>query len=206
MSRGLYMGTPVSLAMFAALVAAITVVAAMTVVGALALLYYSSAAADPADAADDETHLHLTRDPHMLDLLPAVAPVASAPAEPPLMETELYPADSATRIHTPRIGRLLPAFDEDESSLNRDLAPYPRPNRAAWAEPGWAEGSGPRQAVRAPRRFDRTVRPQDDAPNAAFGTPEWTEEEGATEIFSAHNLGDMSEFAFVDDEVPASRR
>lgn len=191
------MGTPVSLAMFAALVAAITVVAAMTVIGALALLYYS--AADQSDPADDVTHLHLPRDPQMSELLPAVAPVApsdsvAAPFSP----------DGPTRIDTPPMMERLPALDDEQSSLNRDLGPLPPPNRATWAEPAWLHGSGTRPAVGGPSRFNRGPlgpRPQ----NAAFGSPEWTEEEGATEIFSAHNLGDMSEFAFVDEE-PASRR
>lgn len=214
MARGLFMGTPVSLAMFAALVAAVTVVAAMTVVGGLALLYYS--AAEPPEPAEDVTHLHLSRDPRIPDLLPAVAPVMSQAGAGAMVEghpTELntplrperhaerYPADGATRIDTPRIDRLMPAFEEEESSLNRDLAPFPQPNRAGWAEPGWEHATGARRAVGGPSRFGRA-----QAGNAAFGTPEWTEEEGATEIFSAHNLGDMSEFAFVDEEVPATRR
>ena len=184
------MGTPVSLAMFAALVAAITVVAGMTVVGALALLYYSSGEAPPG--TDETTHLHLPRD---LTLAAASLPpdLRRTPQPPP--STELYPSDSATRIDTPRIGRLVAAFEEDEGSLSQDIAPF---GQAAWDR-------GQHRPVRAPSRFQGTLRAGVPASDAAFGTPGWTEEEGATEIFSAHNLGDMSEFAFVDDEGQARR-
>ncbi|MEZ4239194.1 MAG: hypothetical protein R3F59_24175 [Myxococcota bacterium] len=192
-----------SVAMFAALVAAVTVVAAMTVVGALALLYYG--AGQEEDHADELTQLNVpgsrTYEGQVASSLGEMLPtdVHAVMAEATLEQSGLYPADSVTHIHTPRIAPMPPPVEDQESSLNRDLAPF-RPAASGWAS-RYSAASAPAAPRGAPSRFARAV-PGD----AAYGTPEWTEEEGATEIFSAHNFGDLSEFAFVDEEVPASRR
>jgi hypothetical protein len=140
------MGASMSLAVFAALVAAITVVASMTVIAAVGLLFYSSVR-DEGDAQAFE---------------PALSPIYDAEEggitvrEGPLPLNEVIDAR-----------RLVGFFDEEESSL-------------ANFDPSRSDN----------RRYD-----------AAFGTPEWTEEEGATEIFSAHEGGE-SEAAFAEFEEP----
>jgi hypothetical protein len=129
-------GASLSLAVFAALVAAITVVASMTVIGAVGLLLYSAIKQDEEEEFAPPVPLMPGSRPHDLQ----------------------QPIDAR---------RLLGFFDEEESSLSR---------------------------------FDPARR--DPAPfnEVPFGTPEWTEEEGATEIFSAHNGGELSEFAFAEEE------
>lgn len=133
------MGASLSLAVFAALVAAITVVASMTVIGAVGLLLYS------AIKQDEEEEMF--------------SPTLSLP---PTRGLDVHqPIDAR---------RLLGFFDEEESSL---------------------------------ARFDPSR--TDSQFEVPFGTPEWTEEEGATEIFSAHNAGELSEFAFAETEEEVSR-
>lgn len=139
------MGASLSLAVFAALVAAITVVASMTVIGAVGLLLYSAIKQDEEDELMPVLPPHLQQNPRPLDL----------------HMLQQQPIDAR---------RLLGFFDEEESSLARF----------------------------DPSRTD----PQFEVP---FGQPEWTEEEGATEIFSAHNAGELSEFAFAETEEEQNR-
>lgn len=134
------MGASLSLAVFAALVAAITVVASMTVIGAVGLLLYSAIKQDEEE-----------------EFVPALS---------------LAPARSADPHQPIDARRLLGFFDEEESSL---------------------------------ARFDPSRREATPYNEVPFGTPEWTEEEGATEIFSAHNAGELSEFAFAEADEEASR-
>ena len=138
------MGASLSLAVFAALVAAITVVASMTVIGAVGLLLYSAMKQDEED-----------------ELAPTLAPPMHPLELQVQQQYQQQPIDAR---------RLLGFFDEEESSL----------------------------AQFDPSRTD----PQFEVP---FGTPEWTEEEGATEIFSAHNAGELSEFAFAETEEEQNR-
>jgi hypothetical protein len=159
------MGTSLSLAVFAALVAAITVVAAMTVVGAMALMYYSSVPPESETLEEDRT-----------DIFPDRSFDTGGYGMSSLQNAGLAGmAGGPTQVNT---RRLSPVFEEDESSLAPGLTPLGPPF-----------GSRALGAQRSPALA-----------NAAFGTPEWTEEEGATEIFSAHNIGDLSEFAFVDED------
>ena len=131
------MGSSLSLAVFAALIAAITVVASMTVVGAVGLLLYSAIKQDEEEEG--------------------FAPLLT------------LSGNSEGSAHQPiDARRLLGFFDEEESSL---------------------------------ARFD----PSDPQFEVPFGTPEWTEEEGATEIFSAHNAGELAEFVFQDNEDEATK-
>ncbi|MEQ1508442.1 MAG: hypothetical protein ABMB14_39795 [Myxococcota bacterium] len=136
------MGASLSLAVFAALVAAITVVASMTVIGAVGLLFYSSY----QDEEDEQ-----------------------AQQQQPVLMPQLV------HVSQPIDARQVLGLFEEESSLS----PYTDP----------------------PATSGLAVDPQ---LSAQFGTPEWTEEEGATEIFSAHSVDGLeSEFAFADaDDAP----
>ncbi|MEQ1566537.1 MAG: hypothetical protein ABMA64_12920 [Myxococcota bacterium] len=140
------MGASLSLAVFAALVAAITVVASMTVVAAVGLLFYNSVRGEAPEA---EPEPMLSYQPPLRSELSRLTEPTRALGDAPEPLGDLIDAR-----------RLIGFFDEEESSL----ASFD-PSRM--------------------RQFD-----------AQFGTPEWTEEEGATEIFSAHN--EEMEAAFAD--------
>jgi hypothetical protein len=145
------MGASLSLAAFAALVAAITVVASMTVLAAVGLLYYSAVNQEQAEPFD-------TLSPNF-----DAAELGLTMRDGPVVLNELIDAR-----------KLVGFFDEEESSLS-SFDPLAR----------GAAADGQNQ-------FD-----------AAYGTPEWTEEEGATEIFSA-NSADEAEAAFADFDEKAT--
>lgn len=150
-----------SLAIFAALVAAITVVASMTVVGAVGLLFYSA-----------------MKQPGEEELEPAPAP-APEPSYEPAYQT-LPPSTfqgQQQRLNTIDARHLVGYFDDEDSSLAR----YDDPRRHALSNPPAAQWETPNQ-------------------DPAFGTPGWTEEEGATEIFAANNQGELSDFGMLEEE------
>lgn len=159
------MGASLSLAVFAALVAAITVVASMTVIAAIGLLFYSSVRGD----GDDELG------PEPLD----EPSVARSP-----WDTPMDPA--AHRAHDP--GTLDPELQQQTQPVSqidvRNLLMYEE-------DPSISRQTDNASIPTAPRSPAMS--------DAAFGTPEWTEEEGATEIFSAHQVGDLQEFVFIED-------
>lgn len=138
------MGASMSLAVFAALVAAITVVASMTVIAAVGLLFYSGREEEPQSPPPAG--------------LQSLAPIYDGDGSVTVREDPL-PLDVIDAR------RLVGFFDEEDSSLSR---------------------------------FDPSAPGRTPSYEAAFGTPEWTEEEGATEIFSAHE--GEAEGAFADFE------
>jgi hypothetical protein len=158
------MGASMSLAIFAALVAAITVVASMTVIGAVGLLFYSAAKQEQEE----------------LLIPPNLSGVRHQ------MPTHLPPPPQSTtyqgqqRLNMIDARHLVGYFEEDEESslahFNASQKPLPSP------------------------QLPPMQRETPNQENPAFGTPEWTEEEGATEIFSANTPGDLSDFGLVEEE------
>jgi hypothetical protein len=146
------MGASLSLAVFAALVAAITVVASMTVVAAVGLLFYSSVRGEEG-AAVEQGYESLT-------------PIYDATEHGVTFREGPLPLNESIDAR-----RLVGFFDEEDSSLSH-------------FDPTQASAQG-----------RRPMPPADPV----YGSPEWTEEEGATEIFSAHEP-EESAAAFADFE------
>jgi hypothetical protein len=158
------MGASMSLAIFAALVAAITVVASMTVIGAVGLLFYSAAKQEQEE----------------LLIPPNLSGMRNQ------MPMHLPPPQSSTfqgqqRLNMIDARHLVGYFEEDEES---SLAHFNASQKSLGSP--------------ALPPMQRETPNQDG--NAAYGTPEWTEEEGATEIFSANNAGDLSDFGLIEEE------
>lgn len=181
------MGASLTLAVFAALVAAITVVAAMTVVAALALLFYSSVRGDElVDEEADSDGVRLGRIGHTdPDALNEASMFGFTPA-PSTWDPERPPKDWARAPKDPEGSAAAPF---DASLASQDPTRIDVRNLVMFEDEAMLSNFDP--SGRSPAMSD-----------AAFGTPEWTEEEGATEIFSAHNAGDLSEFVFVDENRP----
>jgi hypothetical protein len=191
--------------MFAALVAAITVVAAMLVLGTVALALTVSRRRRPeADPAEHEGHADIGE--FTADTLNPSARAATARAAATELERH-WASTTAPRRSTSAPPDYRPATSA-HSTTNE--ASQPR-QRMASAPPS------------ASRRFPTPVPPRPDPASSGFFAQDdenegisafdpalrrpmlendWTEDEGSTEIFSAHNITDAA-MAFVDfDDGP----
>lgn len=193
-----------SLAIFAALVAAITVVASMTVVGAVALLFYSAA----KQQEDEEL---------MLAPMPAPPPMPTMPQGSTSQSLAGVQATPPTtfqgqqRLNMIDARHLVGYFEEEESSLahldashrrNPSYPPAPPVQRDTLNQERTPPYPHRPPAASSPPSASRSTYDGQPSYNAQppYGAPGWTEEEGATEIFSANNTGELSDFGLIEEE------
>lgn len=154
------MGPSMSLAIFAALVAAITVIASMTILGAVGMLFYS--ASKQQNLREDPT-----LDGEITGALPSLTPAH-------------HSFQGQQRMNMIDARHLVGYLDDEEE-----------PSLARFDEARRRHNSSP---------MPPTQREAFHQEEPAYGSPDWTEEEGATEIFSANNQGELSDFGLIEEE------
>lgn len=186
--------------MFAALVAAITVVAAMFLLGTVALaLTISRRRRAEADPAEQDGHADIGE--FTADTLNPAARAATARAAATELERHWASTTTPRRPSSPPSDYRSPSMTNEAQPRQRMASvpphasrriPTPVPPRPDPAASGFFAQDDENEGISA---FDPALR-------RPVLENDWTEDEGSTEIFSAHNITDAA-MAFVDfDDGP----